>query len=42
MRSSYGGICYNGIQNMTIPEIFEYSNELSKLIERENKGNQDK
>ena len=40
MRSSYGGFNYSDIMNMSLGEIMKYSNEVSKLIEKENKANQ--
>jgi len=37
MRSSNGGITLGDIMNLRYCEMFEYSQELSKLIEKENK-----
>ena len=39
MRSSYGGINYRDIMNMGFDEIGKYQNELSKIINKENKAN---
>jgi hypothetical protein len=37
MKNSNGGICYNDLMNMGIPEILKMQNEVTEMIAWENK-----